>query len=96
MTSLVRTKLGAWDINDCIYIKDNTNEFIQSKLLPIDSVFNNLTTLDDVVVVKRLLNGQTVIADVKDGEYKLYLDNEFVATAIAKNKHIKMNKYFKI
>ena len=41
MTSLVRTKLGAWNIDECIDIKDNSNEFIISKLLPIDSVFNN-------------------------------------------------------
>ena len=95
MTSLVRTKLGSWNLEDCIDIKDNTNEFIQSKLLPIDSVFNNLNTLDNVDVVVRLLNGQTVIADLKDGDYKLYKDNEFVAIATCKSKHIKMSKYFK-
>lgn len=96
MTSLVRTKLGAWNIEECIDIKDNSNEFITSKLLAIDSVFNNLSTLDDVDMVKRLLNGQTVISDLKDGEYRLYLNNEFMATATAKDKHIKMTKYFKV
>lgn len=95
MTSLVRTKLGAWDIEDCIDIKDNTSEYIKSKLLPIDSVFNNLSTLNNVDMVKRLLNGQTGIADVEDGDYRLYLDNEFIAIATAKNKHVKMSKYFK-
>ena len=95
MTSLVRTKLGTWNIEDCIDIKDNTNEFIQSKLLPIDSVFNNLSTLDNVEMVNRLLNGQTVIADLTDGDYRLYKDSEFVAIATCKNKHIKMAKYFK-
>ena len=96
MTKLTRTKLGTWNIEDCIDIKDNTNEFIQSKLLPIDSVFNNLSTLDDVEIVGRLLNGQTVIADLTDGDYRLYKDSEFVAIAIAKDKHIKMSKYFKV
>ena len=95
MTKLTRTKLGTWDIGDCIDIKDNTNEFIQSKLLPIDSVFNNLNTLYDEVIVKRLLNGQTIIADLQDGDYRLYQDGEFVALATAKDKHIKMSKYFK-
>ena len=95
MTSLVRTKLGTWNIEDCIDIKDNTNEFIQSNLLPIDSVFNSFCTLDDVEMVNRLLNGQTVIADLKDGDYRLYKDNEFIAIATAKDKHIKMSKYFK-
>lgn len=95
MTSLVRTKLGGWNIEDCIDIKDNTNEFIQSKLLPIDSVFDSFCTLDNVEMVNRLLNGQTVIADLKDGGYRLYKDNEFVAIATAKDKHIKMSKYFK-
>ena len=96
MTSLVRTKLGAWNIEDCIDIKDNANEFIQSKLLSIDSVFTNLSTLDDVQTVTRLLNGQTVIADVKDGDYRLYKDGEFVAIATAKDKHIKMSRFFRI
>ncbi|MBQ7797863.1 MAG: tRNA pseudouridine(55) synthase TruB [Clostridia bacterium] len=95
MTSLVRTKLGGWSIENCIDIKDNTNEFIQSKLLPIDSVFNNLSTLDNVKMVTRLLNGQTVIADLTDGDYRLYKDNEFVAIATSKDKHIKMTKYFR-
>ena len=96
MTSLRRIRLGRFNIEDCIDIKDNTSEFIQSKLLPIDSVFSNLTTLNDGDMVKRLLNGQTLITDLKDGEYKLYLDKEFVAIAEAKNKHIKMSKYFKV
>lgn len=95
MTSLVRTKLGSWNIEDCIDIKDNTNEYIQSRLLPIDSVFVNLDTLDNAEMVNRLLNGQTIIADLTDGDYKLYKDNEFVAIATAKDKHIKMTKYFK-
>lgn len=96
MTSLVRTKLGAWDIDDCVDIKDNTNEYLHAKLLPIDSVFNNIPTLDDVDIVKRLLNGQTVIANLKNGDYRLYKDNEFVAIATAKDKHIKMSKFFKV
>lgn len=95
MTKLTRTKLGTWNIEECIDIKDNTNEYIQSKLLPIDSVFNYCYTLDNVEMVNRLLNGQTVVADLIDGEYKLYKDNEFVAIATSKDKHIKMTKYFK-
>lgn len=96
MTSLVRTRLGVFNLEDSIDIKDCETEFIHSRLMPIDCVFNNLSTLDNVDVVKRLLNGQTVIADLKDGEYRLYLDNQFVAIATAKDKHIKMTKYFKL
>ena len=96
MTSLVRTRLGAWNIDACIDIKDNTNEYIKSRILPIDSVFNLFNTLDDVGIVGRLLNGQTVIADIDDGDYKLYKDNDFIATAKAKDKHIKMTKFFKL
>ena len=95
MTALRRTRVGNFTIDACIDIKDNDSEFIISKLLPIDSVFCNLSTLDNVDLVKRLLNGQTVVADLKDGEYKLYLDNKFMAVATAKDKHIKMIKYFK-
>jgi tRNA pseudouridine55 synthase len=96
MTSLKRTRIDNWNIDDCIDIKDNSSEYIKSKLLPIDSVFENLYTLNNVEIVKRLLNGQTVIADIKDGEYKLYLETEFMGIAITKDKHIKMSKFFKI
>mgnify|MGYP003314736585 CR=1 FL=1 len=56
----------------------------------------DLTTLDNVELVGRLLNGQTVIADLKNGDYRLYKDGQFVAIATCKSKHIKMSKYFKV
>ena len=96
MVSLVRTELGGFNLSQAIDIKDNSNEDITSHLIPIDSVFKNIDTLDNEDIVKRLLNGQTVIADILDGDYKLYKDSEFVAIAKCKDKHIKMSKYFKI
>ncbi len=95
MISLRRTKVGSFELSDCIDIKQQNAESVVEHIKPIDSVFNNLSTLYDEVIVNKLLNGQTVVTDIKNGEYKLYLNGEFKAIALAKDKHIKMSKYFK-
>lgn len=95
MISLNRTEVGEFKLEDCIDIKQQTSETITQHIKPIDSVFNKLYTLDDEGIVTRLINGQTVVTDLKDGEYKLYLKGEFKAIAQANNRHIKMSKFFK-
>lgn len=95
MISLRRTKVGSFELSECIDIKQQNAETIIEHIKSIDSVFNNISTLDDEMLVNRLLNGQTVVCDIKDGEYKLYLNGEFKAIALAKDRHIKMSKYFK-
>ena len=94
MTSLVRTQVGVFNLENSIDVKTLSIEEISKSIISIDSVFQNLSTLDDVEIAKRLLNGQTVISNLKDGEYRLYFDDKFVALAKCENGKIKMNKYF--
>lgn len=95
MIELTRTEVGVFKLENSINIKQDGVR-LEDYILPIDSVFNNLSTLDNVDNVKRLLNGQTLIRPLKDGEYKMYLDGQFIGIAVSKDEHIKMNKYFKL
>lgn len=95
MIELTRIEVGNFTLENSINIKDE-NVDIEKYILPIDSVFYNLPTLDSVEDVARLINGQTLIRTVKDGDYKMYLNGEFVGIATSKDQHLKMSKFFKI
>lgn len=95
MIELNRTEVGNFKLGNSINIKAQDIN-LQDHILPIDSVFYSLPTLDNVDDIKRLTNGQTLVRAVADGEYRMYLDGEFVGLATAKNNHIKMSKYFKL
>lgn len=94
MTELTRTEVGIFKLEDGINIKDLTKEEIISKILPTDITFNHLPIIEDETLVFRLINGQTVITNLADGEYRVYKDNEFVALAKMENNKLKMTKYF--
>lgn len=96
MTSLRRIRLGKFDISECVDIKAMADEDIRSRLLPIDSALDYMPIIDQVDDVRRLIQGQTLILNIKDGEYRLYMYKQFVGIAVAINKHIKMIKYFKL
>lgn len=94
MTELTRTEVGIFKLEDSINLKDLTKEETISKILPTDITFNHLPIIDDETLVFRLLNGQTVITNLADGEYRVYKDNEFVALASCNSNKLKMTKYF--
>ncbi len=92
MTTLVRTKVGNFELTDSIEIKkDDSFTF---DLLPLDVVFKDLDRIDDDQLAFRLLNGQTVKTDLKQGKYRLYYGGEFVAICKVFDGKIKMEKYF--
>lgn len=94
MTELTRTEVGIFKLEDSVNIKDLTKEELIEKILPTDITFNHLSIIDDETIVFRLLNGQTVITDLPDGEYRVYKENEFVALASCNSNKLKMTKYF--
>lgn len=94
MTELTRTEVGIFKLEDSINIKFLTKEEIVSKILPTDITFNHLPIINDETLVFRLLNGQTVITTLDNGEYRVYKDNEFLALARVENSKFKMTKYF--
>lgn len=93
MSSLVRTKVGKFKIEDS-FLLDKSDACVEDKMLPLDVVFSDFDKIEDERLAWRLINGQTVKADVKDGKYRLYDRGEFVALCNAQGGNIKMEKYF--
>ena len=93
MTSLVRTKVGKFDLNQSIDIKSLTKDNIENYILPIDSVLDyNKIELSDINT-KKILNGQTIKTDLKDGTYKLNDELDTIALIQVHNSNAKMSLF---
>lgn len=93
MTSLVRTKVGKFDISQAVYINSLTKENIENYILPIDSVLDyDKIELSDSNT-KKLLNGQTIKTDLKDGTYKLNDELDTIALIQVHNSNAKMSLF---
>ena len=93
MISLVRTKVGKFDLNQSIDIKSLTKENIENYILPIDSVLDyDKIELSDSNT-KKLLNGQTIKTDLKDGTYKLNDELDTIALIQVHNSNAKMSLF---
>lgn len=93
MISLVRTKVGKFDLNQSIDIKSLTKDNIENYFLPIDSVLDyNKIELSDINT-KKILNGQTIKTDLKDGTYKLNNELDTIALIQVHNSNAKMSLF---
>lgn len=77
MTSLIRTKIGNFDINSCFDIQNIEN--VQDNIIPISSFL----TVEQLKLNEeekfKLLNGQTIALNKTDGLYQLIDDSDTVA-----------------
>lgn len=94
MTSLVRTSIQNFKLENAVDIRNKSFDEIANNVMPTDVVFENLPIIDDVEIVNKLLNGQTLNTELKNEDYRLYLNGKFVATAMVLGNKIKMKKYF--
>ena len=93
MTSLVRTSVGQFDLSKALSIDGLTSDNIIDSVLPIDKALDlPILELDDIEA-KRILNGQTLILDRDDGQYKLNVDDDTIALVKINNKHGKMSVF---
>ncbi len=93
MISLVRTKVGKFDLNQSIDIKSLTKDNIENYILLIDSVLDyNKIELSDINT-KKILNGQTIKTDLKDGTYKLNNELDTIALIQVHNSNAKMSLF---
>lgn len=93
MISLVRTKVGKFDLNQSIDIKSLTKDNIENYILPIDSVLDyNKIELSDINT-KKILNGQTIKTDLQDGTYKLNNELDTIALIQVHNSNAKMSLF---
>ena len=93
MISLVRTKVGKFDLNQSIDIKSLTKENIENYILPIDSVLDYDKIELSEKKKKKLLNGQTIKTDLKDGTYKLNDELDTIALIQVHNSNAKMSLF---
>jgi len=91
MTELTRTKIDNFDLTNCYEIakidKDNVYDFI----LPISKVleYEKLNLIENDVF--KILNGQIINVDVKNGNYFVISNEEIVAIAVVNNSKAKMS-----
>ena len=93
MTSLIRTKVSKFDLNQAVDINSLTKENINNYILPIDSVLDCDNIEFSVINTKKLLNGQIVKTDIKDGTYKLNDELDTVALIQVHNGNAKMSLF---
>lgn len=88
MQCILRTKCGKFDIKDAYSLEDIKNG--NFKMISCESVFDySKMSLSDEVVLK-LLNGQQIKTDVKNGKYKLYNQEGFVGVGEVENNLLKL------
>lgn len=103
MVSLERIKVGVFNKENSISLKDKAKEEIISQIMSIDSVFSYAKICDDELT-KRLIDGQKIsdlsylkhyVDNLTEGEFFcLYYKGEFVGLAQYLNKTLKLFKYF--
>lgn len=69
MTKLVRTKVGSINIDDCYQIDEL--DILEEKILPIKDFLKYPIVKFDKENLFKILNGQTIDSDMKDGLYQL-------------------------
>lgn len=86
MTSLIRTEIDAFGLNNCLDISSITKENIWESITKIDDVLSLPIIQLTSVEVKKLLNGQILKTELSSGLYKL--NDEFDTIAL-----VKVNEY---
>ncbi len=87
MTSLIRTSIDSFKLEDCYNITDLNEQNIKEKIIPLNSLLKYPEINADSNLIFRFLNGQTVITELKDGLYKLNENNITKAIIeVVKNK----------
>lgn len=92
MTNLVRTKIGYFDLKDCVNI-EQINEDLDNQIISVNSVLQfenlNLTNIDK----QKLLNGQTIQTGYQDGTYSIVDEDDVVALIKIKDFKAKMSLF---
>lgn len=90
MTSLVRTSIDDFNLEDCNNIADLNERNIKEKIIPLNKLLKYPEIKADSNLLFRFLNGQTVITELADGLYKLNEDETTKAVVEVKKNKAKM------
>jgi len=71
MTSLIRTKIDNYNLGSCIDVKNINENNLSDNIIKIDDVLSYEELKLNEIETKKLINGQTLKINQKDGIYKL-------------------------
>ena len=92
MISLVRTSVGAIDLSKTISIsKDTQREELENEIMDISQVLNLDKLRQSDITTAKILNGQTVDLNHKDGDYCLMKEEDVAAIVKIVNNKAKMS-----
>ena len=98
MKELNRTKVGEFDIKDCVTIEEfeekyNKNDF--SDIITIEEIFKENPKIElDNLNIKQYLNGVKIKVPAQDAVYRTYLNNKFIGLGIVKESYLKRDWVF--
>lgn len=98
MTSLIRTQVGAENIENSFTIED-------IEALKNDGKDDFITSIEDYFLYEKIdiegtknhtlfTNGNTLVFNKEDGLYRVYFENKFLGLASVKNNRLKGYKYY--
>ena len=98
MKELNRTKVGEFNIKDCVTIEEfeekyNKNDF--SDIITIEEIFKENPKIElDNLNIKQYLNGVKIKVPAQDAIYRTYLNNKFIGLGIVKESYLKRDWVF--
>ena len=98
MKELNRTKVGEFNIKDCVTIEEfeekyNKNDF--SDIITIEKIFKENPKIElDNLNIKQYLNGVKIKVPAQDAVYRTYLNNKFIGLGIVKESYLKRDWVF--
>ena len=98
MKELNRTKVGEFNIKDCVTVEEfeekyNKNDF--SDIITIEEIFKENPKIElDNLNIKQYLNGVKIKVPAQDAVYRTYLNNKFIGLGIVKESYLKRDWVF--
>ena len=98
MKELNRTKVGEFNIKDCVTVEEfeekyNKNDF--SDIITIEKIFKENPKIElDNLNIKQYLNGVKIKVPAQDAVYRTYLNNKFIGLGIVKESYLKRDWVF--
>lgn len=89
MLNIQRTRCGMFELKDSFTISDI--EHGKYKIIPLDRLFDFEHLKLDDVSTSRLLNGVNININKKDGEYKIFSNEQFLGVGLVENGVLKLS-----
>ncbi len=91
MTELIRTKVGKFKVENCKEIADINKDNVYENISPLTDVLDYEVLNLDETITNKILNGQTIKIEKKDGNYFLENKNNIVAIVKVVDNKAKMS-----